>query len=254
MTVPKSQTTRGRFHGVLQILDYNRGFYANTFAAIVALFFSLRWLPKTLALATAAGCLVTAAWIIASLLVSHFIYDRSSLYELAWIRQRLPQAHINWINIHAGLDETTELLRPLFSDGTGHVFDIYDPKEMTEPSIARARRPAAECAATLADFRALPLPDEYADAVFLIFSVHEIRNDTSRTKLFTEIARSLKPNGTVIVIEHLRDIQNFLAFGPGFLHFHSRRKWLYAFGAAGLQVKEEFSITAFVHVFVLNLR
>lgn len=41
-------------------------------------------------------------------------------------------------------------------------------------------------------------------------------------------------------------------FGPGFLHFHSRRVWTRCFAAAGLAVHEEFSITPFVRIFVLR--
>jgi hypothetical protein len=64
--------------------------------------------------------------------------------------------------------------------------------------------------------------------------------------------RALQPNGEVVLMEHLRDWPNFLAFGPGFLHFFSRASWRRAVAEAGLQVRIEFSRTPFVHVFILR--
>jgi len=45
-----------------------------------------------------------------------------------------------WVNIHAGLDETSNLLTALFPFAEGKVLDIFDSREMTEPSIEQARR------------------------------------------------------------------------------------------------------------------
>jgi hypothetical protein len=88
--------------------------------------------------------------------------------------------------------------------------------------------------------------------VFLIFSAHEIRRRDSRARFFEELARVLAAEGSVILMEHLRDTANFLAFGPGFLHFHSRREWLRAAAAGNFRVQQEMSITPFVHVFVME--
>jgi hypothetical protein len=53
-------------------------------------------------------------------------------------------------------------------------------------------------------------------------------------------------------MEHSRDLWNFVAFGPGFLHFFSQRAWRKAAFEAGLTIRSEFSMTPFVHVY--NLR
>jgi hypothetical protein len=70
--------------------------------------------------------------------------------------------------------------------------------------------------------------------------------------MFRELHRILTVRGRIIVAEHLRDWANALAFGPGALHFHSRRSWKHCFARTGFAVEREFSITPFVHVFVLT--
>ncbi|PYX91413.1 MAG: methyltransferase [Acidobacteria bacterium] len=243
---------RGRYDGLLEIISYNRGFYAFTIIGVVAGSLTAAWLRGSLGLLLAGAIVITVAWMLASLAVSHYIYDRSALYDFRWMRERLPRAPRNWVNIHSGLDQTSQILRSVFPNSDGQILDIYDPTEMTEPSIARARALSSGGPKALAaDFRHLPLPDSSCDAVFLIFSVHELRQRDSRVEFFQEVARVLAANGTVILVEHLRDPANFLAFGPGFLHFHSRREWLHAAHSADLKVQEEMSVTPFVHVFIL---
>jgi len=133
-----------------------------------------------------------------------------------------------------------------------HVFDFFDPQRMTEPSIARARELARnQPRAEAVDFRSLPLSDEELDAAFLIFAAHELREPEARVALLRELHRSLKHDGELILVEHLRDLPNFIAFGPGFLHFHSRSQWLGGFAAAGLRVTKEFALTPFVRVLAL---
>ena len=159
----------------------------------------------------------------------------------------------NLANIHAGLDETSDLLQAQFPGAQLRVFDIFDAREMPEPSIARARELSLRIDATEpVDWRALPAADGEFDVVFLIFAAHELRSLDSRMTFFRELARVVKPSGKLVLIEHLRDLPNFLAFGPGFLHFFPRRQWLAASASAALQRDREFSITPFVRVFVFR--
>lgn len=241
--------------GVCQIVRLNWPFYAAAVTILVVAETGIVMLPlragvrSVLYVATAPAW----AWVVTSLAASWIIYDLSRLSRWEWIRETVPFHPRTWLNVHSGLDESTPAVRRLLAPSPGRVFDIFDPVEMSEPSIARARRlcrPAVD--AEPVDFHCLPPTDESIDAAFLLLSAHELRSETGRASLFRELHRILTPDGRVIVAEHLRDWANFAAFGPGFLHFVSRRTWMRSFERARLVVDREFSITPFITVFVLR--
>lgn len=101
-------------------------------------------------------------------------------------------------------------------------------------------------------FDALPLPNADRDTVFLLFAAHEVRNAVQRGQLLTEAARVLDQDGQIVLVEHMRDWKNFLAFGPGFLHFHSAGEWRRCLRSAGLRVEVESQMTPFVRCFLLR--
>ena len=243
--------------GVRQIVRFNWPFYAMAAAALVIAPAVIMRLPvpgaARLVLYGAAG--LAGVWVIASLVASWLVYDRSPLMRWDWLPRALGFTPDAWINLHAGLDESTPAVRALFGAARGRVFDMFDAREMTEPSIARARRRSqgeASGAAEPVDFHHLPVTTGTIEAALLLLSAHELRTDEARTALFTELRRVLGPGGRVVVAEHLRDAANFLAFGPGFLHFHSRRTWTRCFSRTRFDIHAEFPITPFVRVFVLR--
>jgi len=251
--VAEPQVPLSRYHGMLQILRFNRPMFVKTGAAALAVILAVAVLPlpRPLAVLVLAGVAAGLLWSASSLLVSHWIYDLSPLSRWDWLARLLP-APRRWASLHAGLDETFGALARIFPSEDSAVFDIYNPAEMTEPSIVRARRLSLDRAATPADFSALPLAGGSQDAIFLIFAAHELRRPESRRRFFLEIARALAPGGRAVLVEHVRDGWNFLAFGPGFLHFLPRREWLRLAAAADLAVREDFRITPFVMVLVLE--
>lgn len=243
------------FKGVLQILAFNWTFYLlGTLVVVVVAALSLRFpLPLILKLVLDPAMAVTLFWMVSSLLVSHYVYDRSRLYRWDWLAPLFLKPPNHWANIHAGLDQTTDALERLFPDPARKILDIYNASRMTEPSIKRARlaKKTAQLAEP-ADPASLPLRDSECDAVFLIFAAHELRDRQDRQRLFLEVSRSLKTGGHVIVVEHLRDLANFLAYGPGAFHFHSRSEWRASWRETGLEVENEISITRFVRSFTLK--
>ena len=244
---------RRPYQGVLQILEFNRRRYLVTLTCVGAALLALAHLEPLLRAAVFAFVAPALFWIVSSLLVSHYVYDCFPLYDLTWISRTLTRTPQRWVNIHCGFDETSSLLAAIFPDAAGTVIDIFDPRVMTEASIRQARRVNhGGLAAVHARPDDLGLEAESIDAAFCIFAAHELRTHAQRVKLFKEVARALGVGGEFVVIEHLRDWRNFLAFGPGFLHFFSRRAWRRAAAHAGLALRAEFSRTPFVHVFILR--
>lgn len=244
---------RRPFQGVLQIVSFNRRMYAAALAALGTACVAWPHLERAGRVAMLA-CLVPALfWMASSLAVSHYVYDRSPLYKMDWLANALAAPVRSWINIHSGWDESSVRLDVLFPDSSGEVVDIFDPEVMTEPSIRRARLLNGDArAARPARFHALPFGDSSFDAAFCIFAAHELRRRSQRAALFREIARLLREDGECILVEHLRDWRNFLAFGPGFLHFFSRAEWRRAASEAGLLVRTEFAFTPFVRIFIFR--
>jgi SAM-dependent methyltransferase len=190
-------------------------------------------------------------WSLGSILITFYVYDLSPLYEWRWLAGMLKSAPQAWVNFHAGLDETSEAIRTLFPASHGRTLDIYEAGNMTEHSIARARRSANGVLRNeTADFGALPIMDSECDAAFLVFSAHEIRDPAGRLRFFKELRRILKPSGRLVLVEHVRDVWNFVAYGPGFLHFYSRAEWTRLASDAGLSVEAERFLTPFVRCFV----
>lgn len=246
---------QGRFAGVVKIVRFNVQYYILSAAALLGLsvLVATRDPPPWPKLVVLCGAVLVAFWTLSSLLVSWYVYDYAGVTQWHWLPSKIAASPLQWANIHAGLDESTSTLRQLFPGTEGSAVDIYDPETMTEPSIARARRihPSAE-PFQQGRLDSLPLRENGCDAVFLLFAAHEVRTPEHRTHLFCEAARVLRKDGCIVLVEHLRDWKNFLAFGPGFFHFHSRRDWLRTIRDAGLVVEQESPVTPFVECFVLR--
>ncbi len=253
MSATVEQAPRGQFDGVLQIVRYNWTLYgvAVLVSTLVVFLVDVVHPPAALAGLLMLGALAAVFWLALSLAVSHYVYDRSDLYRWEWIRERVAPSPRHVVNIHAGLDETSLALQEMYPAAEVTILDVYDPAEMPEPSIARARREAGSTLASVkADFRRLPLETASADLVTVIFVAHELRRGASRETFFREAWRVLPPGGRLLLVEHLRDGWNLAAFGPGAFHFFPRHEWLRVAGATGFQLDEEFSRTIFVRAFV----
>ena len=246
--------TSNRYHGMLQILRFNWPWYAG--ALVLPFICLLVWRTNALpglrfVVLAGAGC--AWFWAATSLWVSHWVYDRSPLLALDWIPRLIVGSPTRMANIHAGFDESSDALARQYPAAAWQVWDIYQAAVMTEHSIERARQVNTQAPrAVSVDLQKLPEIDHALDAVFVIFAAHEIRSASTREQFFTETHRILKPGGTLLLVEHLRDWKNFLAYGPGYFHFVCRQEWLRLAGVAGFSITHELSITPFVRVFALT--
>ncbi|UIR56918.1 class I SAM-dependent methyltransferase [Sphingobacterium sp. SRCM116780] len=244
------EQVRKPFQGVLNIIRFNWHFYIIALLFFAGLFFCYVHVPPEFKIYVLTFTFLAISSTLLSLLASLYIYDLSDFYALKWLKKEDKFLHI--VNINAGFDETTPLLQQVYTNSTVQVFDFYNEEKHTEVSIKRARKayPQSESIINI-ETNSIPLASQTTDKVFLILAAHEIRNSKERTRFLKEINRILKPNAEVYVIEHLRDIPNFLAFNIGFLHFHRKKTWIKNFKEADLTIVTEHKHTAFITIFKL---
>ena len=242
---------RKPFQGVLNILSFNRHYYVWGLGILAALFasrFVIEW-PSSL------FWLVIAAFLfglIMPLIVSAYVYDFSGYYKFNWLKRLTSndEAVKLIVNINAGFDETSFIIKGKFPQSDLRVFDFYNARQHTEPAIKRARKVSL----IYPDTRqiassAIPLKNNCADIVFLLSAAHEIRSNEEKVRFLKECFRICKSDGKVIMVEHLRDFPNFLAFTVGFAHFFSRSTWKNAFERAGFSFFQETKFTPFMSIF-----
>jgi ubiquinone/menaquinone biosynthesis C-methylase UbiE len=244
---------RKPLQGVTNIIRFNWHFYLLSVCLLVAIvllnvFFNSPYLIYSKVLFA-----LLAAAILVSTLTSYYVYDLSGLYKLQWLEKVAIKTNARMVNIHSGFDETSVLLAEKYPDAKLTVFDFYDPLKHTEVSIKRARKAYPPYKGTMhVNTDNLTLDNNSVDNVFTILAAHEIRNEDERKVFFEEIKRILKPGGNIIVVEHLRDLPNFLAYNFGFFHFLPKSSWKKVFRHADLNIFAQFTITPFITVFVLE--
>jgi len=243
-----------RQNGAIRIFLYNWPVYVGAWIGALTILLLLRFVPTSFVPLASIGSAIALAWSVMSLLVSTYIYDRSALASGRWVLPLLDQRTQTWATVHAGLDAEVELDSAMPGRCIARL-DIFDPRVMTSPSIARARTrtPAAKQATTCSP-TALALDDAACDSIVVAFTAHEIRDRGAREAFFMELRRALRPGGKALIVEHLRDWPNFLAFGPGFLHFVARHEWLRLAQHAKLSIASETRITPWVMALALERR
>lgn len=247
------ESVRKPYQGLWNCIRFNWHYYLLSIVLVVLLNLSNRFLTDELCEISYFIIFLVIASTIISLAVSFYVYDLSDVYKLNWFDELSTTFNSKTININAGFDEVSALLYAKYPDVSLTVYDFYDPIKHTEVSIQRARKAYSPFGGTLKiNTTSLPLPDNCADIVLLIFSAHEIRNEIERSIFFNELKRILKPSGKIVLLEHLRDIPNFFAYNIGFFHFMSKNTWCNTFKSAGLNISKEKKITPFTTSFILK--
>ena len=242
---------RRKFQGVLNILSFNRHFFVFGLIAltlIIASHLVFHWSDLLY-------WIILAAFLyglVMPLIVSAYVYDFSGYYNFNWLKKiDIEDADAKQlVNINAGFDETSFIIKNIFPQSSLQVFDFYNAERHTEPAIVRARKVSMVYPGTQQIIsNSIPLLDHSADIIFLLSAVHEIRAHEEKVQFLKECHRLCRQNGQVIMVEHLRDFPNFLAFSVGFTHFFSKRTWKRAFEKAGFSSFAETKFTPFMSIF-----
>ena len=245
------EVARRKFQGVLNILSFNRHFYIVgliVLAALIALHIFMGW-PSFLLWMIVVSFLYG---LLMPLKVSAYVYDFSGFYDFDWLDPYIRDGDKikKIVNINAGFDETSFILPHKLPGAELRVFDFYNAKRHTEPAIVRARKVTMFYPGTQQiESNAIPMDSSSVDIVFLLSAVHEIRSHEEKVLFLKECRRICKADGKVIMVEHLRDFPNFVAFTIGFTHFFSRAAWKKSFTEAGFSSFEETKFTPFMSIF-----
>lgn len=241
---------RKPFQGVFNIIRFNWHFYVIAGAVLIVLFVINSFVPVFLqSIIIWLGFLILIP-ITVSVLTSFYVYDYSDLYKLYWLSD-LNDKKV--LNINAGFDETSAIIKRIFPKSDLTICDFYNPDKHTEISIERARKAYPYYENTISvDSSMLPFENATFSRVITILSAHEIRKKDERILFFKELNRITELNGHIYVTEHLRDLNNFVAYNIGFLHFYSKINWLKVFEKSDLYLVREIKTTPFISTFVLK--
>ncbi|WP_394758637.1 hypothetical protein [Flavobacterium sp.] len=165
---------RKPFQGVINILSFNRHFYVFGLVALTLIITShilfswsniLYWI---ILLSFIYGLTMP-------LIVSAYVYDFSGYYDFNWLKKLnlTDSKDTKILNINAGFDETSFIIKNLFPKSDLKVFDFYNSKQHTEPAIIRARKVSLVYPNTQQIIsNSIPLKDNSVDYIFLLSAVH----------------------------------------------------------------------------------
>jgi len=188
--------------------------------------------------------------LLASLIVSMYVYDFTIVYQLPWISE--DKSSLRILNIHAGFDETSPVIQMKRPSSEITICDFYQPTKQTEISIERARKKYPQPNATFIQSSFLPFEDQSIDEVYVIFAAHEIRDNAEREAFFKEIYRVLVPGGKAYITEHVRGLANSLAYTVGVFHFFTEKNWLSNFKKSQFNKIEKIPFTPFITTYKLD--
>lgn len=244
---------RKPFEGVVNILQFNWHFFLIGFLSLILLItgvltYHIFFHPIIWAIIILGFIALTFP-----IIISYYVYDLSGLYKLNWLNTYNIQSKDRIANINAGFDETSYSIQQKFKVAHLSVFDFYNAEKHTEVSIERARKKYSIFPNTLKlELHEQPLTSAPFDYIFVIFAAHEIRNPSERIAFFDCLKKSLANNGKIILVEHLRDLPNFIAYTIGAFHFYSKKSWRHIFSSVNLVVENESKLTPFISVFTLK--
>ena len=243
---------RGPFHGAWRVVRYNSHWYALALivcaASIVLAVTTSSPLARTLGVAVG---VISAWWLMASILASYWIYDRARLNDWTWLLEHIaePRSGNRWLSLDVGSDLGAGALKDMLPGevGTARTLALPSGGQTRSLSKAQADAPMVRPSRGRSD-----LDGQRFNRVFLLQAAHELRSREDRERLFEEIAEHVAPEGEVVVVEHGLDIPNLLVWGPGAFHHYPVREWIRLAEQAGLRLHHTGRHTPFVRVLVFS--
>jgi len=159
---------RRKLQGVLNILSFNRHFYVfglTTLVLIIGSKIILNW-PTGLYLVV---ILAFIYGLTMPLFVSAYVYDFSGFYNFDWLKKLNIEDTLDKsnLNINAGFDETSYIIKSILPQSNLQVYDFYNSKQHTEPAIIRARKVSLVYHNTQQiNSNSIPLNDNSVDNIF----------------------------------------------------------------------------------------
>lgn len=192
--------------------------------------------------------------IIASLVASYILYDKSDLYELNDLKGIIDWDKIeNAVLIHASFDPLSKRLEEKYSQLNLTVCDIYGNRHEHESGIEVSKKmfpPNPKEIRILPD--KLPFDDGSQDIILAVTALHEVLDHDKRVLFFKEGKRVLKKGGLIIVSEQFRDTTNFIFFNIGAFHFLSWKQWKSSIAPSGLKIIENKKVTLFANTLIIK--
>ncbi len=173
--------------------------------------------------------------VLIALLAVHVAYDRSRLYQAFWIGEDPCELLL----VTAGFDRTTKHLL-----AAGHSVNVRDLHSEL-PSLTRSLRRAVRSHADRPAASGMGDPGG-ADLVLFMLSAHELRDSAMRVDEFERARECVGPNGRVLVVEYIRGLGVWLAFGPAAGHFFALRTWETTAAQASLRIHAIEQVAPFV--------
>ena len=192
--------------------------------------------------------------IIASIVASYLLYDKSDLYEVNKLNEIVDFNNIeNAVLIHASFDPLSQQLENNYPKLNLTVCDIYGNRHEHESGIIISKKvfPPNPNEIKINPTQ-LPFADNSQDIILAITAIHEVLDHHKRVQFFEEAKRVLKKDGIIILSEQFRDTTNFLFFSIGAFHFLSKKQWIKAITEADLQIVANKKITPFANMLLIK--
>ena len=231
--------------GVGRVVLFNWPKYVAAIALLALGVVAASYSNGTVRLTLMLVCTLIVYGFTASLVATWWVYDHRA--------QRLYQSIANqrhdtapWLLVHAGFDESHGRLQALLGP-PAHQFDIGPSRDRSR-SLRRAHALCGRDGVPVTG--PLPVGDSSIGLVVVLFGIHELHSDSDAIALLREVNRVTVGDGAVVIVEHLIDVANIVAYGPAAWHFSSGGRWRHAVAAAGMFLKSSTRVGGLVTVMV----